>query len=76
MTEAIEKDSSLRMRLFDRLEQEVPEFTQSFLNERDNIMAKAIRREVDAGAKHVLPVVGLAHVRGMKKNLEQPESTK
>jgi hypothetical protein len=67
MVERMKTDTQFRNRLFSRLEQEVPEFTQSFLVERDYIMAEVIRRETDA--KHVVAVVGLAHVPGMTENL-------
>jgi pheromone shutdown protein TraB len=67
MVERMKTDTQFRNRLFSRLEQEVPEFTQSFLVERDYIMAEVIRRETDA--KHVVAVVGLAHVPGMAENL-------
>ena len=70
MMEALKADTGFRTRLFDRLEQEVPEFTTAFVKERDYIMSEAIRRELDRGDSHVVAVVGLAHVRGMKKNLE------
>jgi len=72
MMEELKADTSFRTRLFDRLEKEVPEFTTTFVKERDYIMSEAIRREVvDNGAKHVVGVVGLAHVDGMKNNLQE-----
>lgn len=71
MMEALKADTNFRMRLFDRLEQEVPEFTTAFVKERDYIMSEAIRRELERGANHVVGVVGLAHVNGIKKNLEE-----
>eukprot|EP00545_Synedropsis_sp_CCMP1620_P011811 CAMPEP_0119015542 /NCGR_PEP_ID=MMETSP1176-20130426/11212_1 /TAXON_ID=265551 /ORGANISM="Synedropsis recta cf, Strain CCMP1620" /LENGTH=352 /DNA_ID=CAMNT_0006968847 /DNA_START=53 /DNA_END=1107 /DNA_ORIENTATION=+ len=67
MIETMKSDSDFRNRLFSRLEKEVPEFTRSFIIERDYIMAEVIRRETDA--KHVVAVVGLAHVPGMSENL-------
>jgi TraB/PrgY/gumN family len=69
MIEAMKKDSVFRERLFKRLENEVPEFTQALLNDRDYIMAESIRREVEKGAQRVVGVVGLAHVPGMKRLL-------
>jgi pheromone shutdown protein TraB len=76
MMEALKADTGFRTRLFDRLEREVPEFTTAFVNERDYIMSEAIRRELlEQGADHVVGVVGLAHVRGMKKHLEEMLAT-
>jgi pheromone shutdown protein TraB len=73
--EALKSDPDTRQRLFGRLELEVPEFARAFLTERDYIMAEAIRRECSGsqGAVHVVAVVGLAHVPGMAKNLQQEE---
>jgi len=68
--EALKADTEIRNRIFERLEQEVPEFTRAFLTERDYIMAEAIQREIAGGAKHVVGVVGLAHVPGISANLE------
>lgn len=73
--EALKADKSVRTRIFERLEREVPEFTRSFLTERDYIMATAIQREITNGAKHIVAVVGLAHVPGIAANLEQLQST-
>lgn len=71
MMETLKSDTTFRTRLFERLEREVPEFTTAFIQERDYIMAEAIRREVmENGARHVVGVVGLAHVAGMKRNLQ------
>lgn len=69
MMEAMKTDSIFRERLFKRLENEVPEFTQALLKDRDYIMAESIRREIEKGARHVVGVVGLAHVPGMKHML-------
>lgn len=68
LVEAIKTNKEFRSRLFSRLEEEVPEFTRAFMQERDYIMAESIRREEDA--RHVVAVVGLAHVPGMAENLE------
>jgi len=46
MMERLKEDSEFRNRLFMKLEQQVPEFTQAFLKERDYIMAEGIRRVV------------------------------
>ena len=70
MIEALKQDTEIRNRIFSRLEQEVPEFTRAFLTERDYIMAETIQREISRGAKHVVAVVGLAHVPGISRNLE------
>jgi pheromone shutdown protein TraB len=58
--------------LFAKLEQEVPEFTQAFVKERDYIMSRAIGRELqlDATVERVVAVVGLAHVPGIQSNLQ------
>jgi pheromone shutdown protein TraB len=78
MMESLKEDSQFRNRLFRKLEQEVPEFTQAFLKERDYIMAEAIRRELNCVAsssdesavvERVVAVVGLAHVSGMAETL-------
>jgi pheromone shutdown protein TraB len=68
MMETLKEDSQFRNRLFRKLEQQVPEFTQAFLKERDYIMAEAIRRELesDATIERVVGVVGLAHVAGVE----------
>jgi pheromone shutdown protein TraB len=69
--EALKNDSKVRDRLFQRLEEKVPEFTQAFLKERDLIMGESIRRELDRpGVKKVVAVVGLAHIPGIKNNLQ------
>ena len=68
--EALKADTEIRNRIFTRLEQEVPEFTRAFLVERDYIMAEAIQREISRGARHVVGVVGLAHVEGIAGNLK------
>lgn len=69
VVEALKSDEEFRTRLFLRLEKDVPEFTRSFLTERDYIMSEAIGREETAS--HVVAVVGLAHVLGMTVNLKQ-----
>ena len=46
MMEALKQDNSFRNNLFRQLEQEVPEFTQAFLKERDYIMSESIRQQV------------------------------
>jgi pheromone shutdown protein TraB len=72
MMERLKEDTEFRNRLFRKLEQEVPQFTQAFLKERDYIMAEAIRRElVDSVqvVEKVVAVVGLAHVPGMEATL-------
>jgi hypothetical protein len=68
VVETLKNDSDFRNRIFERLEQEVPEFTRAFVTERDYIMAEAIRREFDA--RHVVAVVGLAHVPGICATLK------
>lgn len=72
MMETLKEDSQFRNRLFRKLEQQVPEFTQAFLKERDYIMAEAIRRELesDATLERVVGVVGLAHVSGVQETLQ------
>mmetsp|Transcript_7974 Transcript_7974/g.17298 ORF Transcript_7974/g.17298 Transcript_7974/m.17298 type:complete len:412 (+) Transcript_7974:70-1305(+) len=70
MIEALKEDSGFRDRLFEKLERDVPEFTTTFLKERDYIMSESIRRElVQEGNDVVVGVVGLGHVPGMEKNL-------
>lgn len=69
--EGLKEDTEFRTRLFAKLEQEVPEFTQAFLKERDYLMSEAIRRELDRPeVKNVVGVIGLAHVPGMEKHFE------
>ena len=72
MMETLKEDSQFRDRLFRKLEQQVPEFTQAFLKERDYIMAEAIRRELEFNPtiERVVGVVGLAHVAGMQETLQ------
>jgi pheromone shutdown protein TraB len=77
MMETLKSDSNFREGLFRKLEQEVPEFTQAFLKERDYIMSETIRRALtmddDASnntVQRVVGVVGLAHVAGMQATLE------
>jgi len=69
--EKLKSDKERRTKLFQRLEKEVPEFSRAFLQERDYIMAECINRESSKPTKHVVAVVGLAHVPGMVKNLKQ-----
>jgi pheromone shutdown protein TraB len=80
--EALKSNPDTRQRLFERLETEVPEFARAFLTERDYIMAEAIRRECccsssssshppQGPASHVVAVVGVAHVSGMAKMLQE-----
>eukprot|EP00536_Pseudo-nitzschia_multiseries_P014167 jgi/Psemu1/291294/fgenesh1_pg.665_\ len=69
MMETLKEDKQFRTRLFSKLEQDVPEFTQAFLKERDYLMSESIRRELDLRpeeVKNVVGVVGLAHVPGME----------
>jgi pheromone shutdown protein TraB len=71
--ETLKEDEQFRTRLFARLEQDVPEFTQAFLKERDYLMSESIRRELDRRpeeVKTVVGVVGLAHVPGMTKHFK------
>jgi len=71
MMETLKEDSQFRTRLFSKLEQDVPEFTQAFLKERDFLMSESIRRELELRpeeVKAVVGVVGLAHVPGMEKH--------
>mmetsp|Transcript_37123 Transcript_37123/g.86564 ORF Transcript_37123/g.86564 Transcript_37123/m.86564 type:complete len:356 (-) Transcript_37123:325-1392(-) len=69
MVETVKNDKQFQTRLFGRLEREVPEFTRSFLTERDYIMSEAMRREEEAD--HIVGVVGMAHVPGLIINLEK-----
>ena len=69
MIVAMKKDSIFRERHFKRLENEVPKFKQAILIDRDYIMAESIWREAEKGAQHVVGVVGLAHVPGIKRLL-------
>ena len=76
MMEALKQDTSFRNKLFQQLEQSVPEFTQAFLKERDYIMSESIRQEIidpssTSTPKHVVAVVGLAHVPGMQVYLQE-----
>lgn len=71
--ETLKEDKQFRTRLFSKLEQNVPEFTQAFLKERDYLMSESIRRELDRRpeeVKTIVGVVGLAHVPGMEKHLK------
>mmetsp|Transcript_5524 Transcript_5524/g.13846 ORF Transcript_5524/g.13846 Transcript_5524/m.13846 type:complete len:379 (-) Transcript_5524:171-1307(-) len=71
--EALKEDETYRTRLFGRLEQDVPEFFQAFLKERDYLMSESIIREFDRRPKEVrtiVGVVGLAHVPGMEKHFK------
>lgn len=75
MMEAMKTDNAFRNRLFEKLEKEVPELTEAFLKERDMLMAEALRRETTKGARHIVGVVGLAHVLGILENLKQMEES-
>lgn len=71
--ETLKEDKQFRTRLFSKLEQDVPEFTQAFLKERDFLMSESIRRELESRpeeVKTVVGVVGLAHVPGMEKHFK------
>ena len=71
--ETLKEDKQFRTRLFSKLEQNVPEFTQAFLKERDYLMSESIRRELDRRpeqVKTIVGVVGLAHVPGMEKHFK------
>lgn len=71
--EKLKEDKQFRTRLFSKLEQDVPEFTQAFLKERDYLMSESIRRELDRRpdeVKTIVGVVGLAHVPGMEKHFK------
>lgn len=71
MMETLKEDEQFRTRLFSKLEQDVPEFTQAFLKERDYLMSESIRRELELRpeeVKTIVGVVGLAHVPGMEKH--------
>jgi hypothetical protein len=69
--EALKNDQGVRERMFERLEQKVPEFTQAFLKERDIIMSESIRRELERpNVETVVAVVGLAHISGIRDNLQ------
>ena len=71
--ETLKEDKQFRTRLFSKLEQDVPEFTQAFLKERDYLMSESIRRELELRpeeVKTVVGVVGLAHVPGMEKHFK------
>jgi len=73
LMEALKEDEEFRTRLFSKIEQGVPEFTQAFLKERDYVMSESIRRELDQRPKEVqtvVGVVGLAHVPGMEKHFQ------
>lgn len=73
MMETLKEDTEFRTRLFANLEQNVPEFTQAFLKERDYLMSESIRRELDlrpSEIKTIIGVVGLAHVPGMEKHFQ------
>ena len=69
--EKLKEDKEFRTRLFSKLEENVPEFTQAFLKERDYLMCESIICELERspeGNKNVVGVVGLAHVLGMEKH--------
>jgi pheromone shutdown protein TraB len=67
--ESIKTNASFQANLFQRIETEVPEFSRAFITERDYIMAEAILREGENGARNIVVVVGAAHLAGMSKNL-------
>lgn len=72
MMETMKSDTTFRTRLFEKLEQEVPVFTEAFLRERDYIMSESIIRETrKEDIATVVGVVGLAHVPGIKKKLQK-----
>jgi pheromone shutdown protein TraB len=67
--EKLKEDKEFRTRLFSKLEENVPEFTQAFLKERDYLMCESIICELERSPeenKNVVGVVGLAHVLGME----------
>ena len=69
--EKLKEDKEFRTRLFSKLEENVPEFTQAFLKERDYLMCESIICELERSPeenKNVVGVVGLAHVLGMEKH--------
>jgi len=69
--EKLKEDKEFRTRLFSKLEENVPEFTQAFLKERDYLMCESIMCELERSPeenKNVVGVVGLAHVLGMEKH--------
>ena len=71
--ETLKEDEMYRTRLFARLEQDVPEFFQAFLKERDYLMSESILREFDRRpeeVKTIVGVVGLAHVPGMERHFK------
>mmetsp|Transcript_3979 Transcript_3979/g.10423 ORF Transcript_3979/g.10423 Transcript_3979/m.10423 type:complete len:366 (+) Transcript_3979:70-1167(+) len=71
--ERLKEDKLFRTRLFSKLEQNVPEFTQAFLKERDYLMSESILRELDRRpeeVKIIVGVVGLAHIPGMEKHVK------
>ena len=71
MMETLKEETEFRTRLFARLEQEVPEFTQALLKERDYLMSESILRELKRpDVKKVVGVVGIAHVPGIEKHLK------
>lgn len=73
LMETLKEDTQFRTRLFSKLEQDVPEFTQAFLKERDYVMSESIRRELERRpeeVKTIVGVVGLAHLPGMEKHFK------
>eukprot|EP00613_Pedinella_sp_CCMP2098_P076507 CAMPEP_0171936244 /NCGR_PEP_ID=MMETSP0993-20121228/33659_1 /TAXON_ID=483369 /ORGANISM="non described non described, Strain CCMP2098" /LENGTH=518 /DNA_ID=CAMNT_0012577375 /DNA_START=54 /DNA_END=1610 /DNA_ORIENTATION=- len=81
MMERIKGNPGTRERLFAELAEQVPEFTRALLTERNFIMSEAIVRELvrsdesqREGARHVVAVVGAAHLQGMADNLQQAEA--
>ena len=71
MMEALKTDGSFREEIFSTLEQQVPEFTQAFLKERDYLMGESVRVQLERpDVKKVVAVVGLGHVPGIVQHLE------
>jgi len=66
---ALKKEISSSPRVVKRLEQEAPEFYQAMLGARDVHMAKAIDAEAERGSQRIVAVVGVAHLRGMARQL-------
>lgn len=58
-------------RIFARLERDIPELYDSFIRLRDKHIAQAIQAEIESGARKVIVVVGLGHVKGVESNLMQ-----
>lgn len=71
LIEKLKSSTEMRTRYFSRLQEEVPELERAFVEERDFIMAEALRREVIEGSRNICAVVGLAHVPGIAQNLRR-----